>query len=246
MMSIKAIDCDVHPTVVDIRQLLPHLDEYWRDSVEERGIGSLETAAYPPNAPITARPDWRGQNGYAATTAAELVSQVLDKWDASHAICNCLYGVQLVYNEDMARAFHRALNSWIAREWLDRDPRLRASIIVPMQNVEYAVDEIERCAKDKRFVQIMVLAMQEVPLGRRHHWPIFAAAERHGLPLGIHAGSNYRNPVTSLGWPSHYVEDYTSQAQGFQSQVTPDSISTTFSFGYLANTPSVIRLVTWP
>ena len=28
------------------------------------------------------------------------------------------------------------------------------------------------------------------------------------------------NPVTSLGWPSHYVEDYTSQAQGFQSQVT--------------------------
>ena len=144
---------------------------------------------------------------------------MLDKWDASHAICNCLYGVQLVYNEDMARAFHRALNDWIAKEWLDRDPRLRASIVVPMQNVEYAVDEIERCAKDRRFVQIMVLAMQETPLGRRHHWPIFAAAERHGLPLGIHAGSNYRNPVTSLGWPSHYVEDYTSQAQGFQSQV---------------------------
>ena len=127
--------------------------------------------------------------------------------------------MQLVYNEDMARAFHRALNDWIAKEWLDRDPRLRASIIVPMQNVEYAVDEIERCAKDKRFVQIMVLAMQETPLGRRHHWPIFAAAEQHGLPLGIHAGSNYRHPVTSLGWPSHYVEDYTSQAQGFQGQV---------------------------
>jgi predicted TIM-barrel fold metal-dependent hydrolase len=65
----------------------------------------------------------------------------------------------------------------------------------------------------------MVLAMQEVPLGRRQHWPIFAAAERLGLPIGIHAGSNYRHPVTSLGWPSHYVEDYTSQAQGFQGQV---------------------------
>ena len=25
--------------------------------------------------------------------------------------------------------------------------------------------------------------------------------------------------MTSLGWPSHYVEDYTSQAQGFQGQV---------------------------
>ncbi len=96
---------------------------------------------------------------------------------------------------------------------------MRASIVIPMQNTEYAVDEIERCAKDKRFVQVLVLAMQEVPLGRRHFWPIYAACERHGLPLGIHAGSAYRNPVTSLGWPTWYIEDYAAQAQGFQSQV---------------------------
>ncbi len=135
------------------------------------------------------------------------------------AILNCLYGVQLLFSEDMAAAFCRALNDYIAKEWLDRDPRLRASIVIPMQNVEYAVDEIERCAKDKRFVQVLVLAMQEVPLGRRHFWPIYAACERHGLPLGIHAGSAYRNPVTALGWPTWYIEDYAAQAQGFQSQV---------------------------
>jgi 3-phenylpropionate/trans-cinnamate dioxygenase ferredoxin subunit len=34
----------------------------------------------------------------------------------------------------MAAAFARALNDWIAKEWLDRDPRLRASIVVPTQN----------------------------------------------------------------------------------------------------------------
>ena len=45
------------------------------------------------------------------------------------------------------------------------------------------------------------------------------AAERLGPPLGIHAGSSYRHPVTSLGWPPHYVEDYTAQSQGFQAQV---------------------------
>ena len=33
-------------------------------------------------------------------------------------------------------------------------------------------------AKDKRFVQILMLAMGETPLGRRHFWPIYAAAER--------------------------------------------------------------------
>jgi predicted TIM-barrel fold metal-dependent hydrolase len=119
----------------------------------------------------------------------------------------------------MAAAFCRALNDWIAKEWLDRDARLRASIVVPMQNTEYAVDEIERCAKDRRFVQVLVLAMQEVPLGRRSFWPIYAACERHGLPLGIHAGSTYRHSITSLGWPSYYIEDYASHTQAFQSQV---------------------------
>src|SRR4051795_13028821 len=102
--QIRAIDCDVHPGVENIRQLLPHLEPYWRDSVEERGIGSLESASYPPNAPLTARPDFRGKNGYAATSAGELAAQVLDRWQADYAICNCLYGVQLVFNEDMARA----------------------------------------------------------------------------------------------------------------------------------------------
>jgi predicted TIM-barrel fold metal-dependent hydrolase len=82
------------------------------------------------------------------------------------------------------------------------------------------VDEIERRAADRRFVQILLLAMGEVPLGRRSLWPIYAAAERHGLPIGVHAGSAYRHPVTSLGWPSYYIEDYAAQAQAFQSQVT--------------------------
>jgi uncharacterized protein len=212
------VDCDVHPSVPRIKALVPYLDEYWRDSVEERGISSFESQSYPPNAPITARPDWRGKGGLAATSAAEL-APVFDHFGAGLAICNCLYGVQMIFAEDLAQAFARALNDWMAKEWLDRDPRLRASIVVPLQNVEHAVDEIERCAKDARFVQILVLAMGEVPLGRRHLWPIYAAAERHGLPIGIHAGSSYKHPVTSLGWPSYYIEDYVSQAQGFQSQV---------------------------
>ena len=83
----------------------------WRSAASARSRPST----YPPNAPLTARPDFRGQNGYAATSVTELSAQVLDHWGASLAILNCLYGVQLVYNEDMARAFHRALNDWVKR-----------------------------------------------------------------------------------------------------------------------------------
>ena len=72
------------------------------------------------------------------------------------AICNCVYGAQVLHNEDMAAALCRAVNDWIAREWLDREPRLRASIVVPVQNPQLAVEEIERRAEDKRFVQVLL------------------------------------------------------------------------------------------
>jgi predicted TIM-barrel fold metal-dependent hydrolase len=68
-------------------------------------------------------------------------------------------------------------------------------------------------------VQVLLLAMQESPLGRRHWWPLYAAAVRHGLPIGIHPGSTYRHSLTSLGWPTYYIEDYAAYAQAFQSQL---------------------------
>jgi len=83
-----------------------------------------------------------------------------------------------------------------------------------------AVDEIERCAADPRFVQILVLAGTASPLGRRSYWPIYKAAVHHNLAIGIHAGSELRHPPTALGWPSYYLEDYVANAQSFQYQLT--------------------------
>ena len=126
----------------------------------------------------------------------------------------------MVFSEDMAVAFCRALNDWLAKEWLDKDARLRGSIVIPVQSVEKSVAEIERCAKDQRFVQVLMLVMGDMPLGKRAYWPIYAAAERLGLPIGIHAGSSYHNPPTSVGWGSYHIEDYVAQAQAFQTQLT--------------------------
>ena len=50
--------------------------------------------------------------------------------------------------------------------------------------------KIERVAADQRFVQVLVWEMQEIPLGRRQHWPIYRVAEQLDLPIGIHAGSS--------------------------------------------------------
>ena len=215
-----AIDCDIHPSIPSIDALLPYMPDTWREIIQIRGIDELNSISYPARSPLTARPDWRPERGKPAATLAQIQRECLDPFGSAIAICNCLYGVQLLFSEDMAAAFARAVNGWMAAELLDRDPRLRASIVVPIQNVELAVDEIERCAQDPRFVQVLLLASGDHPLGKRMYWPIYAAAARHKLPIGIHAGSNYHNPPTAVGWPSYYTEDYVAQAQAFQSQLT--------------------------
>ena len=68
-------------------------------------------------------------------------------------------------------------------------------------------------------MQVLLLAMGEMLLGRRTYWPIYAAAEKHGLAIGIHAGSTYHHAPTASGWPAHRVEDYVAQSAAFESQL---------------------------
>ena len=220
MTAPIVVDCDIHPTVPSLSALLPYLPDMWRDTVIRRGFDELVTISYPTTNPLSFREDWRDGTGKAGTSVEALAAQALDPFGSSRAILNCLYGAQALFSEDLGAAFCRAINDWIAKEWLDKDDRLRASIVVPTQNPERAVEEINRVAADKRFVQVLMLVGGEIPLGRRQNWPIYAAAEKHGLPIGIHAGSTYRHPVTPIGWPSYYTEDYVNQAPGFQSQLT--------------------------
>jgi uncharacterized protein len=210
------IDCDLHPAVPNLEALYPYLSDHWRDIATQRGLHELNSIAYPAHSPLSARPDWRTEGVVPGSRLDQVRSQALDPFKTSLAVANCLYGAQLLFSEDMGAAFARAINDWMVHEWLDREPRLRASIVIPIQNPEMAVEEIGRLAPDRRFVQVLMLVMNDMPLGKRHYWPIYAAAERHGLTIGIHAGSAYRHPVTSLGWPSYYTEDYAAQAAAFQ------------------------------
>lgn len=214
-----AVDCDVHPHVPNIRALFPYLDDYWRDMAEVRGMDGFESRSYPPAAALSARPDWRGPDGRGGESLEMLQAQLFDRWQGRHAILNCLYGVQMILDEHMAAAFTRAVNDWVAAEWLARDSRLRASITVSLRNPAAAVAEIERLAEDARFVQVMLLAGEENPLGRSQYWPIYEAAVRHRLPIGIHAGSSYRHAPSASGWTSYHVEDYVANSQAFQAQL---------------------------
>jgi predicted TIM-barrel fold metal-dependent hydrolase len=217
-----AIDCDLHPAVPGMQVLLPYLDDYWREMVSVRALDrlNLSLTSYPQNTPLACRPDWKLDGGMKPGSSLEAMQgHVLDRFEMQFGILNCLYGAQVMHSEDMAAVFCRATNDWIRDQWLSRDPRLRASIVIPVHNTELAVAEIERRADDPRFVQILMLVSGETTLGRRQLWPIYRLAERLGLPIGVHAGSAYRHPPTAVGWPSYYVEDYVAQSSAFENQL---------------------------
>jgi predicted TIM-barrel fold metal-dependent hydrolase len=216
-----AVDCDLHPAMPSAKALLPYLDAYWRDQLVDRHIDrfAFTLTSYPPNSPLSARPDWRQPDGAPGGDIDMIRRQARDPFGSRFAICNVLHGAMALFNEDMAAAFCSAVNDWVAKELLDREPRLRASILVPTHNPELAVAEVERVAADRRFVQVLLFAMGEMLLGRRIYWPIYAAAEKHRLAIGIHAGSTYRHAPMASGWPAHRVEDYVAQSVAFESQL---------------------------
>ena len=132
----------------------------------------------------------------------------------------CVYGAQAVFDPYMAAGFCKAINDWIAAEWLDKDKRLRASIVVPMQAPDLALEEIERRAADNRFVSILVLAQGET-LAR----PPALLADLSGSPKNtscrsrsMPAARTARAP-SSIGWPSYRYEYYLMEAQAFQAQI---------------------------
>jgi len=216
-----AIDCDLHPAMPGAAALLPYLADYWRDQLVNRHIDkySFVLTSYPPHSPLSARPDWRQPSGAPEGDLDAIRRHALDPFRSRIGICNVLHGAVALFNEDMAAALCAAVNDWTARELLDREPRLRASILVPTHSPALAVDEIERVAADRRFVQVLLFAMGDMLLGRRLYWPIYAAAEKHGLAIAIHAGSTYRHAPTPSGWPAHRVEDYIAQSTAFESQL---------------------------
>ena len=208
------IDCDVHPRLPRRLDLAPHAPKYWAEMFDYRAIDRQELMTYATST-LPLRPD----DPAVQADAAGLARAHLDPMGVDAAILNVLSGAHAAYDPYLATAMCEATNRWLAAEWLDRDPRLRASALVPFQNPEAAVAEIERLAQDRRFVQILAVLGGEKPLGRREYWPIYRAAAEHGFALGVHPGGTNRHSPGQSGFSATRVEEVTLHIQTFASQV---------------------------
>lgn len=218
---LPVIDADVHSVVTSVEVLFPYLTEHWREYITQSAFKGPAENPYPPKAPTSVRPDLRDPVGAeAGSTLQHLRDHVLDPLGLEVAILNCAYAVESIHNPDAAAALARAVNDWHIAEWLEPEPRLRASIVVPSQQPAMAAAEIDRVGGHPGFVQVYLPVRSASPYGNRSYHPVFEAALRHDLAVGLHFGGVTGTPPTPVGWPSYYLEEYAGMAQVFQSQLT--------------------------
>ena len=218
--GLAVIDCDVHIAPASPEELFPHLSAHWQEVLSTTQFRGPTDTAYPPGAATSVRPDLIEPDAGPPGSSLQLVQrQLLDPWDVEAAVLTPLYGVESVHNPDAAAALAAAVNDWQREQWLDRDPRLRGSAVVPSAVPALAAAEIDRIGDDGRFVQVLLPVRSLMPYGNRNHLPTFEAAARNGLAVALHFGGASGNPPTSTGWPTRYIEEYVDMASVFQSQL---------------------------
>lgn len=209
------VDCDVHITARSAADLYPWLPARWREHVETIGAhvrsGVYNQEPHPRMMARGMRADaYPEEGGPAGCSLPLLQRQHLDPNGIQFGMLIALgRGIFEERNQAFAAALSTAINNWQLEKWVDPEPRLMPAIIVPQEDAEVAVAEIERCAADRRFKQILISPKALEPLGRKRYWPIYAAAERAGLPLAFHPAAIGGGHFSSgAGSPTYYLEEH--------------------------------------
>jgi len=206
------IDCDIHPFPKE-GAIARYLPERWRRHVAKYGQMTSGVYAargtYPRFQPYLSRRDSFPPNGGPPGSDVDFIrAQLLDAYNIVYGVLEPLLGGNTSRNLDEAAALSTAMNDWQALEFVDPEPRLRASILIPAEDPPAAVREIERRASDWRFCQIQLGSKTFEPLGRRKYWPIFEAASELGLSVGLHVGGTQTCAPSPSGWPQFYIEEH--------------------------------------
>jgi predicted TIM-barrel fold metal-dependent hydrolase len=106
-----------------------------------------------------------------------------------------------VRDPDIAQALARAYNDWIADFCAKAPQRLFAAAMLPLQNMDFALAELERVAGIACFRGVFLRPMFIDGRYFTHpcYDPLWAALERHQLAAAVHPSAGLWNPE----WTSH-------------------------------------------
>lgn len=221
-LRVGIFDCDIHPTPKtpeDIRRYLSprwarHFDEYG-DFIRQPFLGAL---AYPKATRALSRLDaWPPGGGGPGSDLDFMREQHLDANNVAKGVLQVLFPVgNKQRNPGYAQALCAAINDWQVDYFTSKESRLKASLVLPQEETELAVAEIERSGGRADFAQILLSPRMEEPPARKRYWPIYEAAVAHDLPVTFHVGGVNGRPPTGVGHPSFYAEEHQSHVQYMQ------------------------------
>jgi predicted TIM-barrel fold metal-dependent hydrolase len=218
------IDADVHAEA-SLDALAPFLSMQWNEFMRERGfreVGGVQGVlrAYP-DAPSSAMAEWVPQDGRRpASDLGLLRGHVLDHLDVDFAVANCYFGLDSVRHPDFAAALASAVNDWLIEEWLSKDKRLRASLVVPPRHPAAMMREIERVGGHPGFVQVLMPVRSDRLYGNRNWHPLLDVIASHDLVFGLHFGGTGDAAPTATGFPNHYFTEYAGEPALYWAQIT--------------------------
>jgi predicted TIM-barrel fold metal-dependent hydrolase len=218
------VDCDVHPLIGDVGALRPHMSKRAARRVfgQEMQVYARDPNRIPhPSSGL--RLDARTPSGGApGSDPAFALEQWIDRYEIAAAVLIPVQaGIVIPWgDEDAGVEFLRAMNRYFLEEWSGLDSRYRLALSVSPYNVPAAVEEIERHA-DTPGVAGVFIPHGGVGLGRSAWYPVYEAAERHGMPIILHPTGAEANaaeaPRVAGGLPDTYPERHSMLLQPGQS-----------------------------
>ena len=207
MSQLHLIDTDIHNSLGERAELLPFLPRVWHEPYRKGTGGGIYAS------PIgVMREDARPPSGKApGSDPAFLLEHHFDAYNVDFGILTgaSMLGLSLHPDADYANALASAYNQWTAEKWLPFSSRFRGSIYINHSDAPAAAREIERWAAHPGMVQVIMASASRDLFGQRRFHPIYAAAQRHNLPVAIHPGNEgagVSGAPTPSGYPSRYME----------------------------------------
>jgi predicted TIM-barrel fold metal-dependent hydrolase len=221
--NYRIIDTDVHHTIRDWSQLQPYLQEPWRSRVMQAGsrvggLGYISPAGHR-------RKDAYPEDGSPPGSDPELlIKQLVQENNVDIVILTGeIYGWNTHPYHDYANAVISAYNDWTIEHWLEPYPNIfRGCVAINSNDPQAAAAEIDRVGGRDDMVMVIMGATSTAPYGQKHYHPIYEAAVRHNLPVGIHpaaAGTGLAHAVSAVGYPRTYFEYHTGLPRIFQAQL---------------------------
>ena len=205
------IDGDGH-VFEDVAGIVRHLPDNYRHEFTEKRLSRL----FPPMDHFHEMPMLTRGFGDRASEGPVGVSgwqAFLEAVGISHTVLypSLALSYGKIRDRGWAIAVARAYNDWLVETYLSVDTRFSGVALLPMQEPQAAVDELNRVVEELGMSGAM-LPSHGLPthLGAKEFWPVYEAAGSLGCALSVHGAChdglgfddmNVYAPVHALGHP---------------------------------------------